>query len=629
MEPLFEHDPRTLGTFTVIGRLGEGGMGTVYLGARGTQNVALKVMHPALLRDPSARTRFEREIKILEKIDSPQVAKILDHGLDGDQGWFATEFINGPDLKSLVEERGPLDESTWNRVAKELLGGLKSIHRAGIIHRDIKPSNLVLSDGGLKIVDFGIAQLSDMTSVTVSGLISGSPAWFSPEQIEGKLLSPATDLFSAGSVLTYAATGKSPWGAADEMTKAMVFGILVSEPDLSGLTEQQREIVEPLLSKEADLRRIEIPVKEGLHSEPTKSGESSRQTPVAKPARPAAETTFPSEKPKKTGPLMAVVALVTVLIVVTLGYLAPLISGGNGNSDEESAESLAAENEADDAQLSFDDLVSEFGQPVYSQSGLSIFFAGGQTWDLSPVELFSTWYQVRSNGEAAKASIERLDCPLGSLENVGEPIDSFNVQVRDAPGSPWKPHSPAVFGEPTGLECPEGTTPRVHTLHLAALQATNEDDPCLYARFNGTQNLEYSRENEDWCVFTGLSVVSDAKESALGSRCDALVDSVRALRMNLQARSGEVWHSGWLDVKAETYQAVDDYGSEILELLEGFSDVDNWILDSNKLAIAMTDGWNDIGDEYFFYPIDSPEYRDWWTHSNILLDGKLSSQNCS
>ena len=629
MEPLLEHDPRTLGTFTVIGRLGEGGMGAVYLGARGTQNVALKVMHPALLRDPSARTRFEREIKILEKIDSPQVAKILDHGFDGDQGWFATEFINGPDLKSLVEERGPLDESTWNRVAKELLSGLKSIHRAGIIHRDIKPSNLVLSDGGLKIVDFGIAQISDMTSVTVSGLISGSPAWFSPEQIEGKLLSPATDLFSAGSVLTYAATGKSPWGAADEMTKAMVFGILVSEPDLSGLTEQQRDVVEPLLSKEADLRRIEIPIQEDLHSEPSKSGQPSPKVPAVKPARPAPESAVPSGKRKKNGPLLAVVAVVTVLIVFSLGYLAPLISGGNGNSSEEASDAAAAETEVDDAQESFDDLISEFGEPVYSQSGLSIFFAGGQTWDLSPEELFSNWYQVRSSGDADTAKIERLDCPIGSLENVGEPIASFNVQVRDSPGSPWKPHSPAVFGEPTGLECPEGTTPRVHTLHLAALQATNEDDPCLYARFNGTQNLEYSRENEDWCVVTGLSTVSGAKEKSLGSRCDTLADSVRALRVNLQARSAEVRVSGWLEVKAETYQAVDDYRSEILELVEGSSDVDRWIVYSNKLALAMTDGWNDIGDEYFFYPIDSPEYRDWWTHSNLLLDGQLSSQNCS
>ena len=254
MEPLLEHDPKKLGDFTLIGRLGEGGMGTVFLGARGTRNAAIKVMHPALLRDPSARTRFEREIKILQKIDSPQVARILEHGMDGDQGWFATEFINGPDLKSLVEEQGPLDDETWKRIAKQLLEGLQAIHRAGIIHRDIKPSNLVLSDAGLKIVDFGVAQLNDMTSVTVSGLISGSPAWFSPEQIEGKLLGPATDLFSAGAVLTYAATGRSPWGNPNEMTKAMVFGILAAKPNLTGLNPDAKAIVEPLLSKDPENR---------------------------------------------------------------------------------------------------------------------------------------------------------------------------------------------------------------------------------------------------------------------------------------------------------------------------------------------------------------------------------------
>jgi eukaryotic-like serine/threonine-protein kinase len=290
MEPLLPDDPKTLGDFSIIGRLGEGGMGTVFLGSKGTRNVALKVIHPSLLRDASSRTRFEREIKILERIDSPYVGKILDHGIEQGQGWFATEFINGPDLKSLIEEQGPLDPDRWNQVARELLSGLKAVHEAGVIHRDIKPSNIVLSDAGLKIIDFGIAQLNDMTSVTVSGLISGSPAWFSPEQIEGKLLSPATDLFSAGSVLVYAATGQSPWGAADSMTKAMVFGILVSEPDLSGLTESQRKIVEPLLLKDASLR-----ASNGLH----------QSRPPGAPLPPKTQGSFEEVQLSSSGPKKA------------------------------------------------------------------------------------------------------------------------------------------------------------------------------------------------------------------------------------------------------------------------------------------------------------------------------------
>ena len=133
-------------------------------------------------------------------------------------------------------------------------------------------------------------------------------------------------------------------------------------------------------------------------------------------------------------------------------------------------------------------------------------------------------------------------------------------------------------------------------------------------------------------MVTGLSVVSDAKESALGSRCDALADSVRALRVNLQARSAEVRQAGWFSVKTQTIQAILDYQVEILEismLVEGTNDVSNWIVDSSEFGSAMIEGWDDVGDEYYFYPIDTPEYRDWWTHSNILLDGKLSSQNCS
>ena len=166
-------------------------------------------------------------------------------------------------------------------------------------------------------------------------------------------------------------------------------------------------------------------------------------------------------------------------------------------------------------------MISEFGQPVYSQSGLSIFFVGGQTWNLSPQELFSTWYQVRSSGDADTAKIERLDCPIGSLDNLGEPLDSFNVQARDTVRETWKFHSDAVFGTDTQLECPEGTTGRVHTLDLRLLQATNQDDPCVYARFNGTQNLEYSRENEDWCIVTESPPLSASPQNLSGDESTA------------------------------------------------------------------------------------------------------------
>lgn len=504
MEPLLEHDPKMVGQFTIIGRLGEGGMGTVYLASQGTRSVALKVIHPSLVKNPSSRTRFEREIRILEKIDSPHVAKILDHGLDNDVAWFATEFINGPDLKRLVEEDGPLSDEKWDRLARELIDGLISIHNAGIIHRDIKPSNLVLSDSGLKIVDFGIAQIEDMTSVTVSGLISGSPAWFSPEQIEGKLLTPATDLFSAGSVLTYAATGKSPWGAADEMTKAMVFGILVSEPSLTGLTERQRSVVAPLLNKDPNVRGALLGAvpdstdKRKLTSSPPLETQDPRSS-AGEATDLSSHTTEAEQLTGQSSPVRLsyrwfVAALVALVTMAGAWYVA------SGQSDADEVASSANESSEDDAEIV--DFVSQFGEPVFSQRGLEIFFVGGQTWKLSTNELFDTWYEIQLSANVDESEINRVDCPIGSMEQLREPIDAFNVEVRDSPGGEWVTHSSVLFGDAASLECPDGTTARIHNLNLGLLKNLNRDDPCIYARFNGVQNLEYSREFEEWCIVT-------------------------------------------------------------------------------------------------------------------------------
>jgi serine/threonine protein kinase len=443
MEPLLPDDPKTLGDFSVIGRLGEGGMGTVYLGSKGTRNVALKVIHPSLLRDASSRTRFEREIKVLERIDSPYVGKILDHGIEEGQGWFATEFINGPDLKSLIEEQGPLDPDRWAQVAHELLTGLKAVHEAGVIHRDIKPSNIVLSDAGLKIIDFGIAQLNDMTSVTVSGLISGSPAWFSPEQIEGKLLSPATDLFSAGSVLVYAATGQSPWGAADSMTKAMVFGILVSEPDLSGLTESQRKIVEPLLVKDAGLRASNSlnQSRQPATARPPKAQRSPEELelPISgrkeAPRQKKIEGAFSEHNRSVNRPLLAL-AILMIPVALLFGAFVVLPNFTNTVAEEEPS---AEQNVNLDIAPSVD-----FGPEIYSGNGVTIYSAGGEDWGLGPSEVFNRWYQVRATGDG-RTQVIRLDCPIGSLDELGEPIESIEVQVRNSDQDDWATHTEAVL----------------------------------------------------------------------------------------------------------------------------------------------------------------------------------------
>ena len=255
MERLDKSDPEKIGHWNLIGRLGSGGMGDVFVASDGVQSVALKVFHKHLMRDQETKSRLQREIDTIEKVKSKHVVRLVSQNLENDPAWIAMEFINGPDLKAYVEKNGPLTEKDWLILAKGLIKGLKDIHQVNVIHRDIKPSNIILTESGPKIIDFGIAQSVESTSLTKTGLVAGSPAWLSPEQIHGAALTPGTDVFSAGSVLQYAATGKSPWGNQTTNTTPIVLNkILNEEPTLDGLSSQQKSLILQMLNKDVKLR---------------------------------------------------------------------------------------------------------------------------------------------------------------------------------------------------------------------------------------------------------------------------------------------------------------------------------------------------------------------------------------
>ena len=257
LEKLGPKDPSQIGQYKIVARLGSGGMGVVFLGTVGVKRVAIKIVRSSFLDSPTLRTRFEREIETLKKIDSPRVAKFLDSGIEEDMAWHAVEFVNGPTLSELVNEEGPLSQDEWWKLASELSEVLKTIHALGIVHRDIKPSNIIMTEKGLSLIDFGISQDTDATSLTSTGMVAGSPAWLAPEQLEGVAISPATDLFSAGSVLVFAAKGVSPWGSETSMTIPVLYQkILTASPDLSGLDSEQAHFVTALLQNDPKLRKV-------------------------------------------------------------------------------------------------------------------------------------------------------------------------------------------------------------------------------------------------------------------------------------------------------------------------------------------------------------------------------------
>ncbi len=257
MDRLRQNDPETIGPYKLIARLGAGGMGVVFLGTKGVERVAIKVVRHSFLDDPALNARFQREIETLTRIDSPHVARIVDSSIDGDFAWHAVEFINGPTLRELIDTNGPLPEDDWWKLAEQLGNTLSAVHSPGIIHRDIKPANIIMSDTGPKIIDFGIAHDDDATSLTTTGAVAGSPAWLSPEQLEGTDITPGSDLYSLGSVLVFAATGRSPWGDETSMSVPVVYQkILSGQPNLDGLSARQKTLIEALQNSDPSTRSL-------------------------------------------------------------------------------------------------------------------------------------------------------------------------------------------------------------------------------------------------------------------------------------------------------------------------------------------------------------------------------------
>jgi serine/threonine protein kinase len=251
VESLKKSDPKSLGPWKLLSRLGSGGMSVVYFASKKDSTfVALKVIRSQFLDNKADRSRVEREIKTLSSIKSKYVCEIIDSEINEDFAWIATKYIDGPDLKDKVESEGKYPYEDWLILARDLLQGLDDIHSYGVIHRDVKPTNILIENGVPKFIDFGIAQTSESTSLTSTGLIAGSPAWLSPEQITGKRVTYSSDVFSLGAVLNFAARAASPWGDYQSSTRDVLYNkILQKSPDNDGLDDFQKEFISKLINK--------------------------------------------------------------------------------------------------------------------------------------------------------------------------------------------------------------------------------------------------------------------------------------------------------------------------------------------------------------------------------------------
>ncbi|MFJ4472899.1 PQQ-binding-like beta-propeller repeat protein [Streptomyces sp. NPDC089424] len=254
VDQLTQHDPRRIGPFEVLGRLGAGGMGLVYLARSASgRRVAIKTVRTELAEDQLFRVRFTREVEAARAVSGFYTAAVVDADPRAAVPWLATAYVPAPSLEEIVNDCGPLPAQAVRWLAAGIAEALQSIHGAGLVHRDLKPSNVLVVEDGPRVIDFGIASGVSNTRLTMTNVAVGTPAYMSPEQAkDSRSVTGASDVFSLGSTLVFAATGHPPFHGANPVET--VFMLLREGPDLDGLPDELRPLIESCMQMDPTAR---------------------------------------------------------------------------------------------------------------------------------------------------------------------------------------------------------------------------------------------------------------------------------------------------------------------------------------------------------------------------------------
>ncbi|MES9601546.1 serine/threonine-protein kinase [Actinomadura verrucosospora] len=280
--PLEPADPREVGGHRLLGRLGSGGMGTVFLGADPVSGgrVAVKTIHPHLAEDPSYRRRFRDEAHLASRVASFCTARVLAQGEQDGLPYLVTDYVGGVSLHDRLTSGGPLPPADLHGVAVGVASALAAIHAAGLVHRDIKPANVMLTLSGCRVIDFGIAGSQDAPDdAATTGQVFGTPGWIAPEVLVGGASSQAADIFAWGCLIAHAGTGQMPIGG-DPATLRTAAG----DADLSGLPDALVPLVRWALAEDPADRPTATDLLLALVEQPQPHAAAR---PAARPAPPA------------------------------------------------------------------------------------------------------------------------------------------------------------------------------------------------------------------------------------------------------------------------------------------------------------------------------------------------------
>ncbi|MET7760220.1 bifunctional serine/threonine-protein kinase/ABC transporter substrate-binding protein [Streptomyces sp. NPDC005389] len=255
LQPLLPSDPSAIAGYRLLGRLGAGGMGVVYLGRTAAGELAaVKVTHADQADQPDFRARFRREVEAARRVSSPWAVPVTGADPDAPEPWMATAFVAGPSLGEAVTAHGPLPERSVRLLGWSVARALAAVHAAGLVHRDVKPGNVLLAVDGPRLIDFGIARATGETALTATDMVVGTPGFLAPEQAEARVdaIGPAADVFALGCLLAYASTGRPPFGTG--AVDALMYRTVHDEPDLTGVPDGLLDLVRACLAKDPAAR---------------------------------------------------------------------------------------------------------------------------------------------------------------------------------------------------------------------------------------------------------------------------------------------------------------------------------------------------------------------------------------